>query len=309
MTDALVDWIRKTASDDEGYNSIFSAPLVQSAMLGGLGYFGGQYLYDKFADNKFREAEINAIQDPAEREKMRAAYDVELKKKRKMVGIGTGLTAAAVPLILNAGTIKDGWDAGSRLRSNYNPLDRAVGRMAGATAAGIGGRRAVNHMLDNEKYNGEIDRQMFSDMEKTHSEKSYIYENLEKTANSYNDAFAGKDFTLPEMRPLSTNGFQDIPVSGAIDAVQSPNNKLIMGPQVADTITDGFYHATNGLGAGVISTNTLIKGLTRAGVGGLAGRVLGGALGTLFAQPPQVKEKLKSIGAIGGAVANLGFIQ
>ena len=68
------------------------------------------------------------------------------------------------------------------------------------------------------------------------------------------------------------------------------------------------YSASNNIGAGLISTENFIKGLTRAGFGAVTGNILGSTLGTIFSQPPQVKQKLKQIGAIGGAVLNLGIV-
>ena len=303
----MYDMLMKYAEVDD---SILQSPLLQAGLLGGLGYFGTNYIYDKIARNKAREAAIAKIADPAAREIERKKYQDELNRKKKMWSAGIGTAMASLPLLANYDTLSRGWKEGTKLGTSHNILDEGIGGMAGLAVAGVGGKQSVDGMsYDNDARSQRVEDLRTSYMDKTESEKSYIYDNLEKLSDSYNDAFFGKDFKLPEMRPLSTTGYKDIPVASSIDIIQSPNNKAIMGEPIADGITRGLYTASNNIGAGLISTRSLIKGLTRAGIGGLAGRAIGGTLGTMFAQPPQVKEKLKTIGAFGGAIANLGIIQ
>jgi hypothetical protein len=282
--------------------SLLSSPVIQSLILGGMGYLGSRYVYDKFSNNPWQKKYIDSIQDPAERDATRVQLQAERDKKKNMWGIGTGLTAALLPLLNNTGTIKDGWKEGKDLWGGTSSYDKGVGAVSGAIAAAIGGGGAVDNMREESR----LKERRISDFNKYSSELSYIYDFLEKRANAENDAFYGMNIKMPYVRPLYTHGFADIPVASSMKLIDS--NAQAMGQEVAGAINNGLNTASGGLGAGLISTESLIKGLTRAGFGYAGGNRLGAVLGTVFAQPPQVKEQLKNVMGIAGIVLNSGII-
>ena len=299
--------LMKKASDLAD-DSWLASPAIQSALLGGLGYFGAGYLYDKLSNNSWQKNYINTIEDPAEREIVRRRFEEERERKKNYWRLGAGAIGAALPIANNYSNISSGWSKGKSIWGGPTIVDKAVGGTSGVLSATLLGNRGVKNMTaignDADKRASDFHR-----MKKTSSEKSYIYDNLEKEANAYNDAFAGVDFKMPYVRPLSTNAISDIPVSSSLRLINTPNNAAIMGPELNRGINQGFQYASGGLGAGLISTNDLIKSLTRVGIGYGAGKVLGSVLGTIFAQPPHIKEQLGSIGGIGGAVINSGILR
>ena len=286
-------------------SSLFSSPLVQAGLLGTAAYFGTKGLYNRFARNPMYQNYINSIQDPEQRERARAQYEGHMGRSAGRWAKGAAALGAAIPLFLNRGSLASGWREGSRVFGNPGSGSNPEGGLYGTFAATLGGDRAVKGMRETRQASQrDTDRYM----EKSNAEKSYIYD-FYKRSSEYNDAFAGKDFVLPYVRPLSTAALRDIPVASSIGMVATPNNAQIMGHENAYGIIKGLNIASDGKGAGLISTNGLVKGLARAGFGWAVGRKLGDALGTVFSQPPQVKQKLKQYGAIGGIVYNLGIVQ
>ena len=301
MREDLENKLLKHAAD----NSLFDSPLVQAGMFGSLGYLGADYLYDKFANNKWQEAYINSIADPEQREIVRAKYKMDRENKKKWIRRGAGLVGAITPLLLNYGTLSAGWDKGKQMWGGRTVVDKGLGGAAGLLSTAVGGNRALDNMHDIDKANTK----KMQEFNKIGSEKSYIYENVLNKRSSEFDGLEGVDFKMPYVRPLYTNGIEDIPVAGSIKHIQSFPNSAIMGPQLTNKITEGFYDASGGLGAGLISTNDLAKSLTRVGLGAYAGKKVSEVLGTILAQPPTVKQKLSDIGAIGGAVINSGIFR
>jgi hypothetical protein len=309
----------KFAADTPG-DSLLASPMLQAAILGGLGYLGTDFLYDKISNNAWQEQYINSIEDPVQREMLRAQLRVERERKKKWWARGAGILGASIPLLSNMGTIKEGWKQGAKSYGGPTEIDKFVGGLTGAAATGIGGREALDNM--SKAYGNPADKRRnfmetgttaglgYNPLKKLSSENSYMYENLmEKCASLDNNAFAGMDFQMPYIRPLSTNGFKDIPVASSIKLVQSPNNAMIMGPNLSQGLADSLNHASGGIGAGLISTNDLMKSMFRVGIGYEIGKRLAPIAGTIFAQPPQVKEQLASIGGIGGAFLNSGILR
>lgn len=304
----------KYAADTPG-DSLLASPVLQAALLGGLGYLGTNYFYDRVANNPWQEHYINSIEDPAQREMLRAKLKAERDSKRKWWSTGIGALGAALPLLANSGTIREGWNQGEKSYGGPTQLDKFIGGLTGGIATGIGGREAVQNM---SKAYGDpaTDRKNFMETGTTdkfgseQDENSYMYENLlEKCASLDNNAFEGMDFQMPYVRPLSTTGFQDIPVASSIRLVESPNNALVMGPALSQGISQSLNYASGGIGAGLISTDDLIKSMTRIGIGYAVAKPLGLLAGTIFAQPPQIKETMGNIAAIGGAFANSGILR
>lgn len=305
------DRLLKFAAEDTVNTGFMSSPLTQSLLLGGLGYLGADYAYDALSNNGWQEQYINSIRDPQLREATRLKFKQERDNKRKWWRLGAGALGAALPMLNSRASLGEGWNKGQKTWGGPTAIDKAVSGASGTLAAAIGGQKALDNMgTEAAKSARDLSnfRKIPDDFDKHGSEKSYIYDNLDKEAGMSYDAFAGKDFRMPYVRPLSTNGFKDIPVASSIDLVQSPNNAAIMGHDVSNGIAGGLFHASDGKGAGLISTNGLIKGLTRAGFGAAVGAPLGSLLGTIFAQPPQVKEQLKWAGGIGGAILNSGIL-
>jgi hypothetical protein len=232
----------------------------------------------------------------------------ERLRSRNAWSYGVGALGAMAPLFNHGSVIKEGWKEGGR--GSYGPLSRYVNSAAGATAAAVspesvGQTRILNNLRENR-----VSARSEQPLETGGlNKKSYIYDYLEKTANEWNDAFAGKDFKMPYVAPLSTANVASVPVMSSIGLVNEPNNRLIAGHELTQAVTTGLVKANDGVPAGMVSTNDLIKGLTRAGFGAVGGYVAGRVLGTLFSQPPEVKSKLNAVGAIGGAIANLGIFK
>ena len=311
MKKELEDKLLKHAEEVVSTGGLASSPLLQSAILGGLGYFATDYLYDKIANNPWQEKYIQSIQDPEERELVRRKFEMERENKKKWWRRGIGATMFALPLLNNYKTIGKGWNKGQSLWGGPTIVDRGISGISGSLAGAIGGDKAVGNIerMAAAKHN-MLGTSAFPNisMGKQSSEKSYIYDNLEKEA-SYSNAMEGLDFKMPYVRPLYTNGIQDIPVMSSMKLISSPNNMEALGAPVVGGINKALDHASGGLGAGLISTNDLVKGLTRAGFGYMGGHILGQTLGTIFAQPPEVKKNLNMISGIAGAILNTGVIQ
>ena len=289
-------------ASDIGDDSLMSSPMLQSALLGGLGYLGSRYLYDKFSDNKWKQQYISSIKDPEERMQAMKKLQEQAEQRKKWIGTLSGITLAAAPLIMNYDTIGKGWREGAKAWGGATTGEKVIGGVSGALASAAGGRETADNI---EALNRP------HPMDKVFSEKSYIYDNseMDKEASSYNDAFSGLDFQMPYVRPLYTNGFKDIPVASSMKLMSAPNNVAAAGPELINGINTALHDASGGIGAGLISTKDLTKSLTRVGFGYMAGERIGSVLGTLLAQPPQVKEKLNKTTAIIGAVLNSGVIQ
>ena len=300
----------KELADD----SWMSSPAMQAAILGGLGYLGTQFFYDKVANNPLQEQYLKSIADPRQRWAEAQRLRAEQKKRRDNWSMGIGGTLAALPLINSYNDIKSGYQSGKKLWGGDTAVDRTISGTAGALSSAIGGPETTDYLSTAAGNKANIvneGRPTLSQFNKRSEEKSYICDNLNKTAGGYDpaDAFAGKDFKMPYVRPLWTHAQNDIPVASSIEAVTSPNNAAIMGHDVSNNIADSLHQASGGLGAGMISTKDLTKTLTRGAFGYLGGKILGDVLGTIFAQPPAVKETLKRYGAIGGAVLNSGIFR
>jgi len=293
---------KKPLSED---SSLFASPLVQAGLLGTAAYFGSRGLYNWLSENPAYQSYINSIQDPYQRMLAERQFREHRDRIGGRISKGAALVGAAIPLMLNRNTLKEGWSEGAGA-SGTPGTPGIAGGVSGALASAVGGERAVKGMrMLRERQ--ERDRQTY--LGKDSSEKSYIYDFLEKVGSEYDDAFAGKDFKLPFVRPLSTAALSDIPVASSIASIATPNNAQIMGYDNAYKIIGGFNNASGGLGAGMISTIDLTKGLVRAGFGAVKGSVTANVLGTLLAQPPQVKRQLERYGAIGGAILNLGIFK
>ena len=299
-------------------DSLLASPILQSALLGSLAYFGTDYVYDKLSDNKWQESYLASIEDPNQRDIVRKRLADDRENKKKWWRRGAGLLGAALPMINNYSTISKGWSKGKDMWGGATPLEDTVGGVSGLITTGLTGKTGLKNMEQLQrtsakksydfatKHGGVSNKDA---MNKTFSELSHICDNLEKTAGAESNAFYGVDFKMPYVRPLSTNGLNDIPVASSLQLINSSNNASIMGPQLNRGINQGFQYASGGLGAGMVSTDDLVKSLTRVGFGYAGGNVLGSVLGTIFAQPPVVKEKLGTIGGIGGAIINSGLFR
>jgi len=124
-------------------------------------------------------------------------------------------------------------------------------------------------------------------------------------ANSDNDFAIGKDFRMPIIRPSTFMGYSDIPKSSSMDLLQTQSP--VLGNDNTTRLLNGFNQASDG-NSGMISTLELFQGLSRAGIGAAAGWGLANVMGTIFSQPPSLKAKLGTYGAIGGAILNTGLL-
>lgn len=297
-------------ADELADDSWMSSPAVQAGLLGGIGYLGTQFLYDKVTNNPLQKQYLESIKDPRLRWVESQRLKKEQKRKKDNWSAGIGAAMASLPLINASSDIARGWDAGGRLWGGDTKVARGVSKASGALSSVLGGREVTDSLSTAAtNHPRSVNDMMMPAIPKEGCEKSYIYDNLNKKAYSSSDAFSGRDFTMPYIRPLSTNAFADIPVASSMAAVTTPNNAAIMGHDNAAHIAQSLNNASGGLGAGMISTEDLTKTLSRGVFGYAAGHVLGSVLGTIFAQPPAVKEKLVTYGGLGGAVLNSGIFR
>jgi hypothetical protein len=125
-------------------------------------------------------------------------------------------------------------------------------------------------------------------------------------ASDPNDFLIGKDFEMPIVRPMEFVGMSDIPKSSSMDLLQTQSP--VLGYDNTAQLLNGFNQASP-KPSGMISTLELAQGLSRAGIGAAAGWGLANVMGTIFSQPPALKSKMATYGAIGGALVNSGLLR
>jgi hypothetical protein len=277
---------------------LLSSPLVQSGLLGALGYWGSGQLYDYLANNKWQSDYIRSIRDPQQRSLMIEKLRAERDRKRKNWQWGTAGVMASLPILNNASVIKKGWSKGAEAYGGPTIGEDTVGGIGGALSAIIGGEKAVRNMPSTAK---AVDGSTYAGMGKGGSE-SRISTTFDKQAGMFDALSNVSDDQL--MTPPTLNTSPVIPVSSSIALLNNPANVNVMGPTLTSKINEGLIHGSNGLGAGVISISDTIHGLTRAGFGYKMGSILGNTLGDIFAQPYEIKKKLSNTGAMGGAILN-----
>ena len=123
------------------------------------------------------------------------------------------------------------------------------------------------------------------------------------------NAFAGKDFKMPEIPGLSTSEAPTIPVSTGKDLVTRFNNRMIMGEPLVDAVVGALDDASGGRGAGLISPKLLTTALMSTALGAARGYAVSNAFSSFFKMQPETRNKLTAIGALGGAIKNAGVIR
>jgi hypothetical protein len=254
-------------------------PAVRSAALGTGAYFGSKWLYNKAAD-KMANKYFSQINDPAVKEKEWAAYT---ERKKKMQPWVTG-TATAI-------------GAGLPLMSAYGPY--VAGKMSG-----MGTGSSLWNALTNNKFDALKNLPSF----KTSMEKEadmYMSSDSPYGSPSADDITLGRTFNLPALRPMTFWDVPDIPKRQSIDLLHT--QQPILGLDNTYALSTGMDQADDGR-SGMISTGEIFQGLVRTGIGAYAGKKAAEILGTIFAQPAPVKDKMARYGMIGGAILNSGIL-
>jgi hypothetical protein len=123
------------------------------------------------------------------------------------------------------------------------------------------------------------------------------------------NAFAGVDFEMPEMPGLSTSEAPTIPVSTGKDMMTRFNNRMIMGEPLVDAIVGALDDASGGKGAGLISPKLLTNVLMDSSLGAFQGYSVANVIGGIFSLDPSTRNKLNTIGAVGGAIRKAGLVR
>jgi hypothetical protein len=254
------------------------SPLVQSAALGTAGYLGSSWLYDAISDHLASRG-IASIEDPYARY---MAWQEHLAKKQNIKPWVTGLaglTGLTLPLAYKApqiyGALKSAdWSKPDTLLKSLEPIWKGGMELSGDPGLA-------------PPLTGEAGLMSYS------------------TTGAATDLALGRDFRMPAVRPLSFFDDKDIPVRQSVDLLYT--QQPIVGREPVRELASGFQQAGEGR-SGLISTGDLVRGLVGAGFGAAAGWGLGNILGTIFAQPAEVKAKMAHYGAIGGAVVNSGLL-
>lgn len=263
------------------FNKITGNPAIRAAGMGAAGYYGSKWAYNKLAD-KMVSGYMDQIKDPEVRKQ---EYDAYLERRNKIQPYISGAFAAVgagIPLL------------------HPLALSRYASAQPGATAMDI-----VKPFFQN-KFEAMGDLNKFESESPLLKVADYYMNSGAPYDNSSNDLLLGKSFVMPGVRPLQFWNLQDIPKHQSIDllSTQSP----IIGADNTQFISQAIHSAENGSNSGMISTGDIFKGLVRTGVGAGVGYTLANVLGTIMAQPAEVKTKMAHYGAIGGAVVNSGIL-
>jgi hypothetical protein len=271
-----------------------NSPLVQGLALGLPTYFLTKWLGQK-AEWEYAQRAAEAIDDPEERAKFLAdSYNGKASGRlAAILGSGVGLS----PLLFNTGNIVNSLKSDNPLGN----LGKSVLSYAPVDSWSFGGSKAPAAPPKEGKTPGieknEAEIEKLADY--------YMRDPYPTERRSASDMTLGRSFVMPIIRPPMFLHEQDIPQHNSMEllATQQP----VLGGHLTHTLTNGLANAEPG-GSGMISTSDIFHGLVGAGVGAAAGWGLAHVMGTIFAQPPALKNKMAQYGAIGGAILNSGLV-
>jgi len=283
------------------FNNMTGNPAVRAALLGTAGYFGTKYGYKALVDTIARRQINSKFEDPTQREQAWKEHEQRRDKVTPWLAGGAAAIGAGIPLLAQSRGISKGFKAFGD-----------TGNLGDIASGFLHNKMPAIYDKYGEEKSTMVEKQAFVGADFDHvggvgdkggtpmsSSPSYI-------DNSENDFALGKDFIMPVVRPPEMVGLLDVPKASSMDLLQTQSS--VLGEDNTNILIRGMDQATPGERSGMISTMDIFQGLSRAGVGAVAGWGLANIMGTVFSQPPALKAKLANYGALGGALVNSGLL-